>query len=62
MGIDGGITSGTRQVLVFSVGNVEVSLGIPVLLCKTEIDNIDLISTLADAHQEVVGLDITVDE
>jgi hypothetical protein len=41
---------------------VEVSLGVTVLLCKTEINDIDLISTLSNAHQEVVRLDISVNE
>ena len=31
-------------------------------LCETEIDNIDLISTLADPHKEVVGLYVPMDE
>lgn len=62
MGIDGGITSGTSQVLVLSVGNMEVSLGVSVLLGQTEIDNVDLVTSLANTHQEVVRLDISVDE
>lgn len=62
MGVDGGITGSTSQVLVLSVGDVEVSLGVAVLLGETEIDDIDLVTPLADAHEEVVGLDITVDE
>lgn len=39
-----------------------MSLGVAVLLGKAEINNVDLIATLADTHEEVVGLDITVDE
>ena len=39
-----------------------MSLGVAVLLGQTEIDNIDLVATLADTHEEVVRLDITVDE
>lgn len=62
MGVDTGITGGTSQVLVLSVGNVEVSLGVTVLLGKTEINDVDLVTTLADTHEEVVGLNITVDE
>lgn len=60
--VDGGITSSARQVLVLSVRNVEVRLGVTVLLGQTEVNNIDLIAAFADAHQEVVGLNITVDE
>jgi hypothetical protein len=62
MGVDRGITSSTSQVLVLPIRDVEVSLGVTVLLGETEIDNVDLVATLADAHEEVVRLDITVDE
>lgn len=62
MGVDGGITGRAGQVLVLSVRNVEVSLGIAVLLGKTKVDHVDLVATLANAHEEVVGLDISVDE
>jgi len=62
MSVDGGVASGTSQVLVLSVGNVKVGLRVPVLLGKTEVDDIDLISALADSHQKVVGFDVTVNE
>jgi hypothetical protein len=60
--VDTGVAGGTSQVLVLSVRNVEVRLGIAVLLGQTEIDNVDLVAALANAHEEVVGLDVTVDE
>ena len=62
MSVDTGITGGTSQVLVLTVRNVEVSLGVAVLLGETKVDDIDLVSALANAHEEVVGLDITVDK
>jgi hypothetical protein len=62
VGVDGGITGCAGQVLVLPVRDVEVGLRVTVLLGQTEIDNVDLVTTLADAHEEVVGLDITVDE
>lgn len=62
MGVDGGITSRARQVLVLTVRDVEVSLGVSVLLGQTKVNDVDLVATLANAHEEVVGLDITVDE
>ena len=62
VGVDRGITSGTRQVLVLSVRDVEMRLRISVLLSKTEIDDVNLVPALADTHQEVIGLDITVNE
>ena len=62
VGVDGGVTSSTRQVLVLTIWDVEVGLGVPVLLGQTEVDNVDLVAPLANAHEEVVRLDITVDE
>ena len=41
---------------------MEMSLGVTILLCETKIDDIDLITSLANAHEEVVWLDIPVDE
>jgi hypothetical protein len=62
VGVDGGITGRAGKVLVLSVWDVEVSLGVAVLLGETEIDDVDLVTALADTHEEVVGLDITVDK
>jgi hypothetical protein len=39
-----------------------VGLGIAILLGKTEIDDVDLIATLSNSHEEVVGFDVTMDE
>jgi len=39
-----------------------MGLGIAVFLGETEIDNVNLVPALSDAHQEIVRLDITVDE
>lgn len=36
--------------------------GISILLGKTKVDDIDLIASLSDSHQEVVWLDISMDE
>ena len=62
MCVDRSITGSTGQVLVLSVWDVEVRLWVTVLLGQTEINDIDLVTTLSNAHQEVVWLDITVDE
>lgn len=62
MGVNGSVTSGSGKVLVLPVRDVEVRLGVAVLLGQTEVDDVDLVSTLANAHEEVVGLDITVNE
>ena len=60
--VDGSIASGAGQVLVLTVRDVEVRLRVPILLGQTKVDNIHLIPSLANAHQEVVRLDITMDE
>lgn len=60
--IDRRITSSSSEVLVFSVRDVEVCLWVSELLGKPEVNDIDLIATLTDSHQEVVRLDVTVDE
>ena len=39
-----------------------MGIGLEVLLSQTEIDNVDLFVTLSDSHEEVVGLDVTMDE
>ena len=62
MSIDTSIASRTSQVLILTVWDVKVSLWVPIFLSKTKINHVDLISTLADTHQEVVWLDITMDE
>ena len=62
LGVDGRVAGGTREVLVLSVRDVEMGLGVAVLLRETEIDDVDLVAPLTNAHEEVVGLDITMDE
>lgn len=76
--VDRGVASGTGQVysisssyvssqcttltLVLPVGDVQMRLGVAVLLGETEINHVDLVAALADAHEEVVGLDVAVNE
>lgn len=62
MGVDRRVTGGSCQVLVLPVRDVEMGLGVAVLLRKAKIDDIDLVSALANTHKEVVGLDIAVNE
>ncbi len=50
VGVDGGITSSSGQVLVLPIRDVEVGLGVTVFLGQTEIDDIDLVAALADTH------------
>jgi hypothetical protein len=60
--VDGSITSSTGQILVLPIRDMEVGLWVTVLLGQTEINDIDLVTTLANSHEEVVRLDVTVDE
>lgn len=62
MSVDRGVTRGSSQVLVLPVRNVQVRLGVAVLLGQTEVDNVDLVAALSDAHQEVVGFDVSVNK
>lgn len=41
---------------------MEVSLGVTILLSEAEINDIDLVSPLANTHEEVVRLDVSVDK
>jgi hypothetical protein len=41
---------------------VKMGFRVPELLCETEINDVDLIATFADSHEEVVGFDVPVDE
>jgi hypothetical protein len=62
MGVDGSITSRARQVLVFTVWDMEMGLWVAVLFGETKVNDIDLVATFANAHQKVVRLDVTVDK
>jgi len=60
--VDGGVARGARQVLVLAVGDVLVRAGVPVLLGQPKVDDVHKVALLAQAHQEVVGLHVAVDE
>lgn len=62
VGVDGGVAGGAGEVLVLAVGNVLVGAGVAVLLGQAEVDDVDQVALLAQAHQEVVGLHVSVDE
>jgi len=62
VGIDASVASSACQILVLTVRNVEVRLWVAVLLGQSEIDDVNLVTTFADAHEEVVRLDVTMDE
>jgi hypothetical protein len=59
--VDASIPCRSSQVFVLSVWNVKMGLQVTELR-KTEIDDINLIATLADSHEEVVVFDTSMDE
>lgn len=62
MSVDAGITSSTRQILVLAIWDMEMRLRIAVFLGKTEVNDIDLVSALANSHQKVVRFDVPMNE
>ncbi|KAG5455897.1 MAG: hypothetical protein BJ554DRAFT_4522 [Olpidium bornovanus] len=56
------VTGRAGQVLVFPVRYVQVCFRIAVFLGETEINDVDLVASLAQTHKEVVGFDIAVKE
>ena len=62
MCVDGGIAGGSRQVFAIAVRDVLTSLRVTEALGEAKVNNINVVLLLADADQEVVRLDITVQE
>ena len=62
MCVDGGIARRSCQILSIAVRNMLASLGVAEPLCQTEINNVYVVLLLADANEEVVRLDITMEE
>lgn len=60
--VDARVTSSPSETVVLTIWNMGVRLRVSVLLGQTKIDNIDLIPSLAHAHQEIVGFYITVNK
>jgi hypothetical protein len=59
--VDGGVAGGAGEVLALAVGDVLAVL-LDVALGEPEVDQEDLVGGLVEAHAEVVGLDVAVDE
>ena len=59
MGVDTGIPSGSREILVLSVRDVGAVLG-QVLLGQSEVDDVQLVTAFPPPHQEVVRLEVPV--
>ncbi len=62
MSVDTGISGSSSQVLIFPIGYVLVCTGVTILLGQTKVNDVDEVSLLAQTHQEVVWLHVSVDE
>lgn len=64
VGVDAHVSRRARQALVLPVRDVFFGLGVDVFFGQPEVDNVDGVLPLAarPPHQEVLGLDVTVDQ
>ncbi len=62
MGVHWGVSGSSSQVLTITVRNVLTCLRISEAFGKTEINDVDVVLLLADAYQEIIGLNISVEE
>lgn len=64
MGVDGHVTSRTRERFALSIWNVLLGLRVAVLLRHTKVNDMNHVRRLRawSANEEVVWLDVTVDE
>ena len=60
--VDGDVTGSSSGVLVLLVRDVNIGPGVKELLGETEINDVDLMVTPSDAHEEVVRFNIAVNE
>jgi hypothetical protein len=60
--VDGRVTSSACEVLVLPIRDVQVGLGVTELFSKPEVDDVDLVASLSNTHQEVVGFYVTVNK
>ena len=61
MGVDGGVSGSTSEVLSLSVRDV-FAISLDVSLGKTEVDEEDLVTGLVETDAEVIRLNVSVDE
>ena len=62
MGVNWGVAGSSCQVLSVAVRNVLASLGISEALGQPEVDHVDVMLLFADADEEVVRFDVSVQE
>lgn len=62
MCVDGGVAGRAGEVLVLSVWYVLVCPSVSVLLSQAEVDDVNEVAFLPQAHEEVIRLHVSVDE
>lgn len=62
MSVDGGVARRACQVFVLPVRDVAVRARVPELLGQAKVNDVDEVAALAQAHQEVVRLDVPVNK
>ena len=64
MGVNAHVPSSSRERFTLPVRNVLLGLGVTVLLCHAEIDDVDDVGGFGarPANEEIVGLDIAIDQ
>lgn len=62
VGVDGSVASSASQVFVLAIRDVLVGASISVLLGQAKVNDVNKVALLPQAHKEVVGLDVSVDE
>lgn len=62
MCIDTRVSRRSRQILVLLVWDMKMSAWIPILFRQPKINNIDLVSALAQSHQEIIRLDVAMEK
>jgi len=60
MSVNAGVSSSSCQVLVLSIRNVLVSPCISILFSQTKVYDVDKVALLAEPHEEVIRLDVSV--
>ncbi|KAH3666033.1 hypothetical protein OGAPHI_004222 [Ogataea philodendri] len=62
MSVDGSVSGSSGKILVLSIRNVEMSSWVSELFSQSKINNVNLRAFFTNTHQEVIGLDISMNE
>ena len=62
MCVDGGIAGRASQILAIAIGNMLTRLRVSKALGQAKVDHVHIVLLLANADQEVVWLDVSVQE